>query len=431
MVARETVQVDPTPWRRAVNRVRWGSSSRRVRCQVVRDQVRDFFSESRRLVTSCVTMCRSHRNGLALRLAVSLWTWFALATVASGQSLEDWLKYLDSDRFREREEATRALIEAGEAAIGPLSDAAKTGSQERRARAIFVLKRIALQEDPLVRGPARGALEELERVGSQVVKHRVREAMVELDEIRQSRVLAYLRDRGATVRNDLILLEQRIAATGGFALVFDAQWKGTPEDLSRLALLQDLAAVQMSGDWIDDLVLREVAGARQLRLLSIRNATISVSGVEALVTMEKLSGLEFRYCPIGDEVIAALKRSSFLERLKLIGTKVSRAGADDLIDLFGASVVDFRQGGFLGVSCATQDQQCYVIQLVVESAAQKADIRVNDVIEQVEEIAITSSDQLIEVLSKYAVGDEVSVTWSRGGERFTKKLVLGEFADLR
>jgi len=345
-------------------------------------------------------------------------------------AIDELVRQLDASRFQDREEATRILAQAGSPAIAPLEEVARTGNQELRARAIFVLKQLAVEENPVEECLARDALDRLAENGSGFVRHRVLAAIDEVDRIRQSRTLTYLQERGAVLRTDLVIIEQRIEVTGGYGLIFDENWKGTLQDLSRLNFLRDLSALQMSGNWINDEIVETIAQASQVRLVSIRNATITDRAVAALARMGKLEGLELRYCPIADDSLPTLKRFQFLSRLKLIGTLVTREAAADLIDLLGASVVDHRQGGFLGVACDTLDQQCFVIRLVEGTAAAQAGIQVRDIITRVGDTAILSSDHLIETLSKYSVGDKVLIVWSRGEMIFEKEIELGEFTDL-
>ena len=57
-------------------------------------------------------------------------------------------------------------------------------------------------------------------------------------------------------------------------------------------------------------------------------------------------------------------------------------------------------------------------------AAQKAGLRVGDVVTEVDGKAVSSVDELVVELRTFAVGDAVTVTYLRGGERRTARLVL-------
>ncbi len=83
-------------------------------------------------------------------------------TVTEAQ-IAAWIDQLDSPNFRQRREATRRLIEAGKAAIGPVAEQADTDNLERASRCIDILGRLAASEDEATEQAARKALEALSR----------------------------------------------------------------------------------------------------------------------------------------------------------------------------------------------------------------------------------------------------------------------------
>ena len=66
----------------------------------------------------------------------------AVRSVDSGQNIQRWIAELASPGFKVRKEATTALMNAGDAAIVPLKQAASTGSLEVRIRIESILKRL-------------------------------------------------------------------------------------------------------------------------------------------------------------------------------------------------------------------------------------------------------------------------------------------------
>jgi len=344
--------------------------------------------------------------------------------------IEQLVLQLDASRFEEREEATRLLYEAGPAAIGPLERMALDGSRELTSRAIHVLGRLANDEEPLDDSPARVALERLGNRPSPFVRSRVATTLEQVDRIWQSRTIAYLQQRGAIFPTDLVIIETRASLQQGLGVVLDENWRGSIEDLARFRFIRDLYGVQVSGEAFGDEAIEVLVTAGRLRALSVRNAPLSLRAVELLSAYPRLERLELRYCPIENDAVPLLGAMNSIERLKLIGTRMTRDGVAPLIEKFGATIVDFREGGFLGVSCYTLNQQCVVSQVVEGTAAAKAGIRQQDIIVRVGDIAITSQDHLIETLARYGVGDKVKLVWSRGSETFDQELELGIFADL-
>ena len=114
----------------------------------------------------------------------------------------------------------------------------------------------------------------------------------------------------------------------------------------------------------------------------------------------------------------------------LVGTKISPGVARELEDLFGASVVDYRRGGFLGVSCISDNSGCRVSRVVPESAADVIGISVGDVIKKINDTPVQTSEQLIEAISDYEIGTEVAVTWVHRNETQVENAALGEYQDL-
>ena len=71
------------------------------------------------------------------------------------------IEQLDDRRFSRRQDASKKLVELGEAAIAPLEQGAKSTSRERTKRCIVVLSELLRHEQQETRKVARAALERL------------------------------------------------------------------------------------------------------------------------------------------------------------------------------------------------------------------------------------------------------------------------------
>jgi HEAT repeat protein len=87
-----------------------------------------------------------------------------------GTRIQAWIKQLGGDRFKEREEASRRLVEVGKAALGQIRLAAKSSDQEVARRAEICLEMITVYPGPglpaaalrlLARRPSADAVEAL------------------------------------------------------------------------------------------------------------------------------------------------------------------------------------------------------------------------------------------------------------------------------
>ena len=347
-----------------------------------------------------------------------------------GQDLRETLQNLDAAEFSVRESATRQLIEMGPQAIEPVASAIPAGSNEIRTRGIFILKEIAKLEEIDAPAPARLAIESLRDQGSPFLQRRATAVLEELNRLREAKTLVYFQERGGVKDNQPAVAGMFVNQAGVYALSLNKGWKGQPEDLKRLNFLTGMVTLELSGDWVNDEIVEIISAVRQLRQLSIRKAKITNQTPFLLAKHDNLEGFEIRYCEIDDECLPALKQFQFLARLMLVGTKISPGVARELEDLFGNSVVDYRRGGFLGVSCISDNSGCRVSRVVPESAADKIGISVGDIIKKINDTPVQTSEQLIEAISEYEIGTEVAVTWVHRNETQVEDAALGEYQDL-
>lgn len=96
-------------------------------------------------------------------------------SAVTDKQLDQWIRDLDSDSFNARQDATKHLVNAGEAAIPKIVQAAGKGSLEVATRAIGVLKEL-LKVDPTEKA-ARKALEKLTKSDNRSVARRAAEAL--------------------------------------------------------------------------------------------------------------------------------------------------------------------------------------------------------------------------------------------------------------
>ena len=115
--------------------------------------------------------------------------------------------------------------------------------------------------------------------------------------------------------------------------------------------------------------------------------------------------------------------------MMLYGTKMTPAGAERLTEAtedFGVRI-DFRRGAFLGVGCTQTELGCTISQIHPDSAAQKEDIRVGDIITEYAGKEVPDFQTLTSLIGENVAGDKVALTLQRGGESLKKELTLGEW----
>lgn len=151
----------------------------------------------------------------------------------------------------------------------------------------------------------------------------------------------------------------------------------------------------------------------------------------------------------GEDIEAILEDLDVLQDIDIRGTgerieiKVKKevngaANKNINVQLFGDDEDDFvwisgeaeKNGPLLGVFIESYDENgrkgALVSGLVEGSAAEKAELKEDDVIIGINETAITSEKQLKEVIREYKPGDQVTVKYLRNGAELTKEITLGE-----
>ncbi|HVJ68082.1 MAG TPA: hypothetical protein VM510_08875 [Caulifigura sp.] len=130
---------------------------------------------------------RSLLTGLSI-IAASLAavTTFA-AESSTGESTESfnrrWLRDLNHDDFRVREDACARIVEAGAEAIEPLKQAASDMDRETAARCLGVLERLARDPEEATARRAKETLAELESSKNEVVADLARAALVKTEKL--------------------------------------------------------------------------------------------------------------------------------------------------------------------------------------------------------------------------------------------------------
>lgn len=100
--------------------------------------------------------------------------------VTAGQ-VSGWVSQLTSRDFQTRRAASRQLVAAGQAAIGPVAKAAEGGDLERTTRCISVLRQLLVSADKPARADAEAALKRLSRSKNSTVARRAEAALPKAD----------------------------------------------------------------------------------------------------------------------------------------------------------------------------------------------------------------------------------------------------------
>jgi hypothetical protein len=338
------------------------------------------------------------------------------------------VQQLDADAYDERERATTQLAEAGAAAIDPLTARLPGGSREMIVRGMYVLSRLSLSRDEAIAGRAR---QTLETFAADPETPLGRQADVALDDL-NGRILAEtvarLRDLGAKVEIEVVsaagIIRENVAL-----LSIGEEWRGEPKDLELVRRLGSASEVRLIGDRFDDSAVAIVAELKDLQRLTLKKIKLTREGLAKLEPIETLSEFQIFYCS-GDEAIPTLEKLKSLGTLRLYGTKLTDEGIARLERTFGANgqgTLDIRRGAFLGVRGASIQEGALITDVVEGSAAADAGMRPGDILVMIDEKPVADFETVLTHVGEFLPGHEVKFGVLRNGERFERKVVLGEW----
>jgi hypothetical protein len=343
----------------------------------------------------------------------------------SPAEVRQWVRDLDSDSFLQREIATKKLIDAGVVSIEPLVAALSENNLEVTTRAIYVLRELALSNDPESEQAARKILEETARPRGTSAARRARETLARLDRIRRERSLDELKELGA------VITEQKAFSTLGeradCAIEIGASWRGQADDLHRLRHVKGIGNLVLEGERVTDAWLEHIPRDDAPKALTIKRASVTDVGIEHLAGIEGMQWLSLMYVPITDQSAQHLSKINGVTTVRLYGSRMTRAGADRLRATMVGTEIDFRSGAFLGIGCQAGETGCVVYTVRPDTAADEAGLQIKDVIYEYEGKPVTDFEQLTAMIAENRAGDTVTVKILRQGQKLEKRITLGQW----
>jgi hypothetical protein len=303
----------------------------------------------------------------------------ALATAAdppSAEQIAGWIDTLGSPQFSQREAATRSLIEAGPAALGPLREAIDSGDLEVSSRAIEIARTMLASDDQEVATAAEQFLDGVAGNADASVAG-LAEATLDFHAVG-------LADAARVALQGLgMKLVRGMLATGqqGMHATFDTGWRGTSDDLRLLLRLPGLLIV-------------------------------SVHGV-----------------PVDDKGLAVIGRLRRAARIELYGTGLDEPQVEALAEKLPDTRIELRKGGKLGVAGHPNAVPCHITMVQPGSAAEKAGLQVGDIVAKVADKPIRNFEELTTEIGLHGPGDTLELEIVRGQpgdpeERMTRTIEL-------
>ena len=341
--------------------------------------------------------------------------------------IAEWVDDLGHEHYLRRESASRRLVRVGPAALYELVRVVRSGELEVVERAIEVMTEIALARHP---GEDGGAWDRLNELSINGVGRRASRAKSAVDEIRIHRAdqaREALTAAGVFVGIDEFAI--RAISKPMMIVQIDDSWRGDVETLQWLRWLRGVENARIKGAAVTREVLDGVAQIPGLKSLAIVDGKLKDDTLEPLTQLSRIHALEFRYVPLTDsqgELIASLP---IRVSLNLMGTGISAAKVGSMRAQLPGLQIDYRQGGFLGVSCMDGFDACEINTVIAGSAAEQAGLVPGDVIVRVGDTKVTRFKDLQDAINQHLPGDVIEVKYERSGKVETVELKLRRFEE--
>ena len=294
----------------------------------------------------------------------------------TAEQIGNWIETLGSPQFSQREAATRSLIEAGPAALGPLRQAIDSGDLEVGSRAIEIARTMLTSDDQEVAAAAEQFLDAA-AAGDDASVAGLAEATLDFHAVGQADAAR------VTLQQLGMKLTRGMLATGqqGMHATVDTGWRGTSDDLRLLLRLPGLLIVSFHGVTVDE------------------------------------KGLA---------VIGRLRRAG---RIELYGTGLDEAQVASIAEKLPDTHIELRKGGKLGIAGHPNAVPCHITMVQPGSAAEKAGLEVGDIVAKVADKPIRNFEELTAEIGRHGPGEKLELEIVRGQpgdpeERLTRTVAL-------
>ena len=327
-----------------------------------------------------------------------------------------WVSQLGDEHFLRRQKASQELKEMGPVIIPELVAAMENGDLEVIERSIGMISEFALTRMPSEDG---GAWYTLQTMAANSVGRRGLAARSAMEEVRDSRFQqatraltaagVLLRERNFTVSALRESLE--VAEIGN-------EWNGDVKALQWLEWIDNTRNVHVNGKALRGDVISNVVKMPKLLAIAMTDGEAGVSDevFSALELMERIESLDVRYVALTERQGEIISRLPIRKSLNLMGTGIKKDAVENIKRKLAGLDIQYRQGGFLGVSCYPDTQICSINRVHENTAAFEAGLLFGDVIVGVGESPVGSFTDLQAAVNLHRAGDEVEIRYRRGGK---------------
>ena len=265
---------------------------------------------------------------------------------------------LSDDNYRRRESAAKNLIKAGGSVVPFVAPSLESGDLETTHSAINILHEIALAQPPTDTSGAWSHLVQLAENGSGSRQTRSAEAVEEIREDRSEQAMQALKKAGVYVGPDDFVV--RAISAEKQIVQIDEKWNGDLEAIGWLRWLRGIEYARIKGPAIRKDVLEKLSETSDLTTIAIVDGTITPEVLQPLTKMTRIHSLEFRYVRLDEAMVGPIMELPIRVSLSMTGTGIPEATVVAMREALPGLQIDWKKGGFLGVTCQQPFNDCQI-----------------------------------------------------------------------
>ena len=162
-----------------------------------------------------------------------------------------------------------------------------------------------------------------------------------------------------------------------------------------------------------------------LKTLSLIKGEIDAATLSTLGDIAELRRLELRYIPMSGELVDQLATLPIRVSLTLNGTAAPAQRVEALQQTVPGLEIIFKQGGFLGVQCYDNFNECMINEVLRGQGAERAGLLPGDVVIEVDGKTVKQFKDLQKAIDAHMPGETIKIRYLRGERELETSAVLG------
>ncbi|WP_146582291.1 PDZ domain-containing protein [Neorhodopirellula pilleata] len=354
--------------------------------------------------------------------------------------IEKLVAELSSDSYLRRRRVTAELMEIGPAAVEELTAVLDSGDLETTERVMAILQEIAIDQPVYIEKPPASQAGEsdvdpdaawnaLRRIAASGGSQGVRAQLVEREvrEVRRKEAAQVLLNHGVFIGVGEFIVGAREMPK--VLVEIGDEFDGDSRLIDLLRWIDQIEYARIKGEAIRPDVLAGVIQMPDLKTLTLMQGELNPDAMKTLGGMNELRHLELRYIPMSGELVDQLATLPIRVSLTLNGTAAPIENVDALRRTMPGLEIELKQGGFLGVRCFDNFNECLINEVIPGKAAEQAGLLPGDIIVQADGKPIRQFKDLQEAINAHVPGDTLEIEYRRNDVTSQTTARLGKLED--